>query len=106
MLNKAIRLECFVIVGYPQKTGKVEANLDIGRKTQKVEAIDQHNYNSICCVDPKGRLIHTYQKAFLYETDENWAAEGPGFVSTHIHGLGKVNIAHNSFLSISAMLMP
>ncbi|KAL7316181.1 hypothetical protein PS15m_005317 [Mucor circinelloides] len=69
--KQAIRLECFVIVGYPQKT-------------------DQHNYNSICCVDPKGRLIYTYQKAFLYETDENWAAEGPGFVSTHIDGLGKV----------------
>ncbi|KAK4514275.1 uncharacterized protein ATC70_001866 [Mucor velutinosus] len=69
--KQAMRLECYVIVGYPQKT-------------------DQCNYNSICCVDPKGRLLHTYQKAFLYETDENWAEEGPGFVSTHIEGLGKV----------------
>ncbi|GAN08560.1 conserved hypothetical protein [Mucor ambiguus] len=69
--TQAIRLECFVIVGYPQKT-------------------DQCNYNSICCVDPKGRLLHTYQKAFLYETDENWAEEGPGFVSTDIEGIGKV----------------
>lgn len=54
-------------------------------------------------MDPKGRLIYTYQKAFLYETDENWAAEGPGFVSTHIDGLGKVNIAHNPFVCISSV---
>ncbi|CEP15041.1 hypothetical protein [Parasitella parasitica] len=68
--RQAVRLTCFVIVGYPQKT-------------------DQHNYNSICCVNPEGKLVYTYQKAFLYETDENWAMEGPGFVSTHIKGLGK-----------------
>ncbi|KAI7897538.1 carbon-nitrogen hydrolase, partial [Cokeromyces recurvatus] len=67
----AIRLKCFVIVGYPQKK-------------------DQFNYNSICCVNSNGEVILTYQKSFLYETDENWATEGSGFISTHINGLGKV----------------
>jgi protein N-terminal amidase len=42
-------------------------------------------------VNPEGKVVLTYQKSFLYETDENWAAEGPGFVSTHIEGLGKVS---------------
>lgn len=67
----AIRLKCFVIVGYPQKK-------------------DQLCYNSLCCVNPEGKLITTYQKTFLYETDENWAIEGPGFVSFQVDRLGKV----------------
>jgi protein N-terminal amidase len=41
-------------------------------------------------VNPEGKLISTYQKTFLYETDENWAIEGPGFASLNIRSLGKV----------------
>lgn len=32
----------------------------------------------------------TYQKTFLYEVDEAWAQEGPGFKSMYIEGLGQV----------------
>jgi predicted amidohydrolase len=39
-------------------------------------------------VNPEGKVISTYQKTFLYETDENWAIEGPGFVSFQVHELG------------------
>lgn len=70
-LISAQRLECFVIVGYPQKE-------------------NDQCYNSLCCVDPQGKVIVTYKKTFLFETDENWAVEGPGFVSIKIDGLGKV----------------
>ncbi|CAO3702873.1 unnamed protein product [Rhizopus stolonifer] len=69
--TQAKRLSCFVIVGYPQIEG------------------DQY-YNSLCCVDPQGELVETYQKSFLYETDERWAIEGPGFVSVKIDKLGKI----------------
>jgi protein N-terminal amidase len=68
---QAKRLRCFVIVGYPQKA-------------------ETCNYNSICFVNPEGKLVKTYQKAYLYETDETWAEEGPGFASFHVEGLGKV----------------
>ncbi|KAI9489758.1 carbon-nitrogen hydrolase [Zychaea mexicana] len=66
--RQAQRLCSFVVVGYPQSPG----------------------YNSLCCVNPQGHLVKTYQKAFLFETDERWAAEGPGFVSMTIEGLGRV----------------
>ncbi|KAI8989590.1 carbon-nitrogen hydrolase, partial [Pilobolus umbonatus] len=69
--KQAIRLHCHVMAGYPQ---------GIGSKC----------YNSICFVDPQGTLVYTYQKTFLFETDENWAIEGPGFVATKLDGLGKV----------------
>ncbi|KAI8364997.1 carbon-nitrogen hydrolase [Choanephora cucurbitarum] len=59
------------MVGYPQR-GK------------------EHDFNSICFINPQGERVLTYQKSFLYETDESWASEGPGFVSTKIEGLGQV----------------
>ncbi|RUS34154.1 hypothetical protein BC938DRAFT_482244 [Jimgerdemannia flammicorona] len=47
---------------------------------------------SCCFVDRQGNLIATYQKSFLYYTDERWADEGPGFISLQIERLGKVGI--------------
>ncbi|CAG8804962.1 14292_t:CDS:2, partial [Racocetra fulgida] len=46
-------------------------------------------YNSICFVGRNGNLIETYQKTHLYETDESWAEEGPGFKSIDVPDLGK-----------------
>nr|CAG8541159.1 7576_t:CDS:10 [Entrophospora candida] len=56
------RLQAFVMIGYPQ----------------------------IVKADRSDELITTYQKTHLYETDENWAEEGPGFKSIHIPILGKL----------------
>ncbi|CAJ0838268.1 17555_t:CDS:10 [Entrophospora sp. SA101] len=75
--SQATRLQAFVMVGYPQI---------IKGKPDKY-------YNSICLVGRSGELITTYQKTHLYETDENWAEEGPGFKSLHIPTLGKVGLA-------------
>ena len=36
-------------------------------------------YNSQLVVDREGNYIKSYKKTFLYETDETWADEGPGF---------------------------
>lgn len=62
-----------MVVGYPE-----------------IEHKDKY-YNSLCCVNPQGQVVATYRKTFLYKTDENWAAEGPGFQSQLIPGLGKVH---------------
>ncbi|CAG8445975.1 2459_t:CDS:10 [Funneliformis mosseae] len=71
---QSIRLRAFTVVGYPQI---VKGNPD-------------KCYNSLCFVNPYGELIETYQKTHLYETDESWAEEGPGFKSINVPGLGKI----------------
>ncbi|KAL0080938.1 carbon-nitrogen hydrolase [Phycomyces blakesleeanus] len=73
--QQAIRLKCFVLAGYPEVI--------------KEDGQTKH-YNSQCCVNQEGKLVYTYRKHFLYQVDENWAAEGPGFTSVDIKGLGKV----------------
>ncbi|CAG8614686.1 1735_t:CDS:10, partial [Ambispora gerdemannii] len=72
--EQAARLKAFVMVGYPQL----------------VKGETDRYYNSICFVNPQGELVITYQKHFLYSTDEQWAEEGPEFKSVWVDGLGKV----------------
>ena len=36
-------------------------------------------YNSQLVVSREGEVLKSYKKTFLYETDETWADEGPGF---------------------------
>ncbi|KAI8388369.1 carbon-nitrogen hydrolase [Radiomyces spectabilis] len=74
--RQAIRLKCYVIVGYPETVTDASGS--------------NVNYNSLCCVDPTGNLVKTYRKAFLFETDEGWAEEGPGFSVMDIDEFGKV----------------
>ncbi|KAI9019241.1 carbon-nitrogen hydrolase [Phycomyces nitens] len=73
--QQALRLKCFVLAGYPE----------IAQENGETKY-----YNSQCCVNRQGELVYTYRKHFLYEVDENWAQEGPGFASIEIKGLGKV----------------
>eukprot|EP00349_Pseudokeronopsis_sp_Brazil_P006070 CAMPEP_0202966888 /NCGR_PEP_ID=MMETSP1396-20130829/11526_1 /ASSEMBLY_ACC=CAM_ASM_000872 /TAXON_ID= /ORGANISM="Pseudokeronopsis sp., Strain Brazil" /LENGTH=200 /DNA_ID=CAMNT_0049691289 /DNA_START=88 /DNA_END=687 /DNA_ORIENTATION=- len=57
---QAKKLGCWVFCGYPQvEEGKL--------------------YNSQMVVRPDGTYEKSYKKSFLYETDETWASEGPGF---------------------------
>ncbi|KAI8608681.1 N-terminal asparagine amidohydrolase-like protein [Chytriomyces sp. MP71] len=48
--------------------------------------------NSVIVVGPQGQLVAVYDKHFLYEVDERWATEGPGFQAIqlldHTVGLG------------------
>lgn len=64
-------------------------------------------YNSACLVDRQGKVVTTYQKTFLYEVDEAWAQEGPGFKSMYIEGLGQVsnNWHHYFFFKILSCLI-
>lgn len=87
----AIRLQCYVVVGYPQKDGKLHTIIISKRLySNATQRIGDTYYNSLCFVDSEGIVVKTYQKTFLYETDENWAIEGPGFVSFDTHKFGKV----------------
>ncbi|CAG8596832.1 11040_t:CDS:2 [Paraglomus brasilianum] len=74
--QQAARLNAYVMVGYPQI---VKGNPD-------------KYYNSACFVAPSTEILATYQKHFLYETDEAWAEEGPGFMSIDVPDLGKVGL--------------
>lgn len=68
----ALRLNCFVCVGYPETTPSAR-------------------YNSAVLVDPHGNVVVNYRKHFLFTTDEIWASEGPErFYSGDIPGLGKI----------------
>lgn len=50
-------------------------------------------YNSTVTVGPTGDILANYRKAFLYYTDESWAAEGDtGFFCDSLGSLGKVSL--------------
>lgn len=61
--KKAQDFECLVMCGYPEKVSDMEL------------------YNSAMVFDRDGQLIKNIRKTFLYEVDEAWAQEGPGFQS-------------------------
>ncbi|KAF9434054.1 Carbon-nitrogen hydrolase [Entomortierella beljakovae] len=78
--QQAVRLNAFVQVGYPEKRIT---------KGDNGESIEKY-YNSVCFVSPEGKVLVTYAKHFLYYTDENWAEEGPEFVSIPTKSIGQV----------------
>ncbi|KZF22616.1 carbon-nitrogen hydrolase [Xylona heveae TC161] len=73
----AKRLNCHVTVGYPEIT--------LNNPAQR--------FNSAVTVSPEGTILANYRKHFLYETDENWAQEGPeGFFAGELGKLGRVTM--------------
>ncbi|RYC56213.1 hypothetical protein CHU98_g9997 [Xylaria longipes] len=78
----ALKLNCVVTVGYPEK-------VDIKPKWPT----SPEYYNSVIVVNSDGETIANYRKAFLYYTDETWALEGPeGFYGGFIPGLGTTSM--------------
>ncbi|KAI0096000.1 hypothetical protein GGR51DRAFT_544488 [Nemania sp. FL0031] len=74
----ALKLNCLVTVGYPEK-------VDVKPKWPT----SPEYYNSVIVVNSDGETIANYRKTHLYYTDETWALEGPdGFYSGFIPGLG------------------
>lgn len=65
----ALEFNAYVIVGFPEFVS------------------EEHLYNSLMVVNNSGRLVTVYKKHFLYETDENWADEGPSFFAMDIEDL-------------------
>ena len=61
--EKAELFGCLVMCGYPEKVS------------------DEELYNSAMVFDRDGKLVKNIRKTFLYEVDEAWAQEGPGFQS-------------------------
>ncbi|KAI0456798.1 carbon-nitrogen hydrolase [Xylaria acuta] len=62
----ALKLNCVVTVGYPEK-------VDVKSKWPT----SPEYYNSVIVVNSDGETIANYRKTFLYYTDETWALEGP-----------------------------
>ncbi|KAI8826692.1 protein N-terminal amidase Nta1 [Fimicolochytrium jonesii] len=72
----AKRLRTFIQLGYPRKHTARDGSITL--------------YNSVSLVSRSGEVIYTYDKHFLYELDERWAAEGTGFLSIDVPPFGKV----------------
>ncbi|KAI5476152.1 protein N-terminal amidase [Pseudohyphozyma bogoriensis] len=64
----AKRLHCYVLVGFPQRVPSTSTAPDT-------------LHNSLLIVNPSGTVEFTYQKHFLFTTDETWATPGPSFIS-------------------------
>ncbi|KAJ8131047.1 hypothetical protein O1611_g2578 [Lasiodiplodia mahajangana] len=78
----ALKLNCLVTVGYPEK-------VDIKPKWPT----SPEYYNSVIVVNSDGETIANYRKTFLYYTDETWALEGQeGFYGGFIPGLGNTSM--------------
>ncbi|KAI9720502.1 MAG: Carbon-nitrogen hydrolase [Chrysothrix sp. TS-e1954] len=81
--NTAIRLDCIVIVGYPevetsarpteQSTTGEPAVYDVASK------LGERRYNSNVTVSRTGEVIGHYRKSHLYFADVPWASQGHGF---------------------------
>jgi len=59
--NLAKKLECYVFLGYPEKTE------------------DNKYYNSCMIIEPNGNSLPSYRKHFLYKDDKTWCIEGDNF---------------------------
>ena len=65
----ARKLECYIFMGYPEKTE------------------DNKLYNSCMIINRKGEALPSYHKHFLYKDDKTWCLEGDKFgyleITTH-----------------------
>ena len=84
-LATARRLNCLVVVGYPE-VALEPSSLPSNVYSCSVFAPDHAgliksgaNHNSAVTVAPTGNIVAHYRKSFLYLTDATWAIEGPGF---------------------------
>ncbi|PHH52353.1 Protein N-terminal amidase [Ceratocystis fimbriata CBS 114723] len=75
----ALRHDCYVAVGYPEKTDANDV-LEGGPRF----------YNSLMMVSHDGESVVNYRKPHLYTADEAWAMEGNGFYGGWIAGMGRV----------------
>lgn len=93
-------LHCHVVIGFPE-LGSYRTSISLPAFDARPEDIqptsspDDHDraFNSAALFSPGGNLLHVFRKHFLYETDDVWASEGPGFQSIALPGLGNVCIA-------------
>lgn len=80
----AKRLQCIVIVGYPEIETPQKSISQLDKADPAVDngAGGTHSakrYNSTVTISPTGEVISHYRKSFLYFADVPWASEGQGF---------------------------
>lgn len=73
----AIRLNCYVFIGFPERVASAPDGAVEG--SSRGESITDQYYNSLLIISPDGHLHTLYRKHFLYTTDESWAEAGPSF---------------------------
>jgi protein N-terminal amidase len=61
-IRTATRWQTHVVVGFPE-----------------LDSTTTNAYNTVNVIDPRGVVVHTYRKHFLYDTDVSWATPGPDF---------------------------
>ncbi|PWN87550.1 carbon-nitrogen hydrolase [Acaromyces ingoldii] len=97
----ATRLRSYVIIGLPfygseMRSGALSSPFDARpaeAKAKESVSPGRGPYNGALLVDPNGHVIHAFRKHFLFETDETWARQGPGFELIHVPRLGKICVA-------------
>ena len=91
-VETAKRYGCHVIAGYPEVSTDVDDTLQPSSNGHSTDPVYKC-YNSTVTVAPTGDILANYRKAFLYYTDESWAAEGDtGFFCDSLGSLGKVSL--------------
>ncbi|PWN96844.1 carbon-nitrogen hydrolase [Tilletiopsis washingtonensis] len=88
----ARRLECYVLCGLPallahafSSSSASSAAFDARPSEPSPSGSGRSNageegaYNAALLLDRTGEAVHVFRKHFLYEADEAWACEGPGF---------------------------
>jgi protein N-terminal amidase len=66
-------------VGYPE-AAEGEGNFNTNFNAEITSSTKA--FNSLVFVNYEGEVVAHYRKSFLYYTDETWAAEGSGFLSS------------------------
>ncbi|GAA6061220.1 hypothetical protein JCM10212_002679 [Sporobolomyces blumeae] len=78
-MRTARKLGCYVQVGVP--TLQPLTSFVPGSPSSSAPTPDDMYYNSVVLISPDGKLVTTYHKHFLFETDKSWATPGKRFVS-------------------------
>ena len=91
-ISTAKRYNCHVIAGYPELSTDIDDSIQPSNNGSSTDPIFKC-YNSTVTVSPTGAILANYRKAFLYYTDESWAAKGDtGFFCDSLGSLGKVSL--------------
>ncbi len=91
-MKTAIQLQCYIQIGFPQIVMEQGTFIQHSRRSDLITnyTVKVKRYNSICLISPQGDIVKSYQKTFLYEADEHWAEEGPGFCSFNHPSFGQI----------------
>ncbi|KAG9125772.1 Carbon-nitrogen hydrolase [Ceratobasidium sp. 392] len=98
----ARRLQCHVIAGYPAPPLTIDESKQQAEDGTTPKSSDRDGpsgqgvaRNSAVVVEPTGKVIHTYAKTNMFESDLPWAQPGSGFstFTTSVQAFGTLSVA-------------